>query len=80
MARKLPVEGREKAPPERIYYPWDELEVGDHFFAPGRTASSMWSSMAQSAKQRGHEYRSETVTDTDENGKTVKGARVWRVK
>ncbi len=55
-------------------YPIGQLEVGDSFFAPGRTPNSFCGSK-QWQQTKGRKFACRTVT---ENG--VKGTRMWRIK
>jgi hypothetical protein len=55
-------------------YPWADLEVGDSFFAVGKTVYQLSASLGRQRQIRGHTYTSRTVV---ENGK--KGVRVWRI-
>ena len=66
-------EGVGDMPKPRYRYPWSELQVGQSFLAPHRTASNINSSMANQARRRGHQYRAETVQIEG-----VTCARVWR--
>ena len=57
-------------------YPWDEMEVGDSFFAEGKKINVLTSAVSSRRKKYPEEtYAARTRT---ENG--VKGVRVWRVK
>jgi hypothetical protein len=55
-------------------YPWSEMEVGDSFFAAGKTAKTLSVAASSQRRRYGGKYIVRSVT---ENG--VSGARVWRV-
>ena len=57
---------------QRSKYPWDDMEVGDSFFAPGTKASSLNGAISM---RRPKKFTRRTLV---ENG--VKGIRVWRVE
>jgi hypothetical protein len=55
-----------------VKYPWDEMEVGDSFFSPGRGAVGQGTIHG---RRHGRRYTSRQV---EENG--VPGVRMWRVR
>jgi len=62
--------------PERVSkYPFGDMEVGDSFFAPGKTTRQLQNA-ASHHRKNGMAFRS--LSDTDENG--TEGARIWRIK
>lgn len=54
-------------------YPWEEMKVGDSFFAPGLTTSKL-SNAASWRRTKGEKF---AVRETTEHG--VDGARIWRI-
>lgn len=54
-------------------YPWDDMEVNDSFFVPGRDALSV------PKRKDGKKFRSAKRVEKDGDGKDVAGVRVWRV-
>ena len=58
-------------------YPFDQLQVGDSFFAPGKTQSHMNNCAGNYRKSMPHvKFTMRNVKD--ETGHVI-GARVWRV-
>ena len=55
----------------RGIYPWQDMEVGDSFFAPDQTVTQMAGAASSNHKSTGRKYSCRTVDG---------GVRVWRVK
>jgi hypothetical protein len=53
----------------KAMYPWHEMEVGDSFFVPGKTAVQMSSSARNVSLRLGKKFSCRT---------TPEGVRVWR--
>jgi hypothetical protein len=51
-------------------YPWDEMEVGDSFFVPGKSPNTISSSANYQSKTRGWRFKVASLEG---------GVRVWRV-
>lgn len=62
----IPNDGRGRIPK----YPWNEMEVGDSFFAAGMTTKELGSSLVGARKRTGKNFTSRTVEG---------GVRVWRI-
>lgn len=56
-------------------YPWDELQVGDSFFVPGKTRATFNGFASRFKKTHGIHFTLRTVTEND-----IKGVRIWRIK
>lgn len=56
-------------------YPWDELQVGDSFFVPGKTCNTFGGFLTRLKKAGGIECVIRSVTEND-----IKGVRIWRIK
>ena len=54
-------------------YPFEDLEVGDSFFAPGKSRAQMDNACGHWRKKKGWKFTIEGRTEND-----VIGARVWR--
>lgn len=54
-------------------YPFEKMEVGHSFFAPGKKRSQMDNAAGHWRKKKGWRFM---IRETEENG--IKGARVWR--
>ena len=67
-------------------YPFEEMEVGDSFFAPGKTRQQMDNTCGHWRKKNNWrftlQYREERSSIINERGQpedvTVSGTRVWR--
>jgi hypothetical protein len=68
------VEKRMKVPPPNrkgaTKYPWAQMEVGDSFFAPGKTTTTLHQAARNFAIKTGWRF-----TCRKEEG----GARIWRI-
>jgi hypothetical protein len=60
--------------PHNSVYPWQQMDVGDSFFAPCEKRGAVQSALSYAGKRNGFKFATRTVT---ENG--VTGVRVWRV-
>lgn len=66
--RKMPL------PALRSRYPFDEIKVGESFFAPKLKRSSVWSYLSGMQRKTNKRFACRTLT---EDG--VEGVRVWRL-
>jgi len=71
---EIKVEKNVPMPPSITRYPFRKMNVGDSFFAPGKTGTDI-SKASQIYKADGLRFTARTVV---ENG--IKGARAWRTK
>jgi len=55
-------------------YPFEQMEIGDSFFAAGHTTNQIQNA-ASNHRKKGKKFRSRRVT---ENG--VEGTRIWRIE
>ena len=63
--------------PNRIHYPFAEMNPGDSFFRAGIKASSMYQNARAWSKKNAPDQR---FTSREWNQDGVQGARTWRVK
>ena len=54
-------------------YPFEDLEIGDSFFVPGKSRAQMDNACGHWRKKKGWKFTVERRTEND-----VIGARVWR--
>lgn len=69
--KNIPIPKMKTGPGRSSIYPWEELEVGDSFFVPGKTPKQM-SGLASSRSKRGDGVKFKTRS-------VEGGCRVWRV-
>ena len=53
-------------------YPFPQMEEGDSFFVPGKTAAGMYASCRRASEVHGYKFIARTVVEDGEEG-----ARVW---
>lgn len=85
----LPKSSRTPPPPARKY-PFEEMEVGDMFFVPGKTKNSLSTRASSVGKKLDRKYvtRSTIMAETiegwepcdDKDPDAVVGVGVWRIK
>ena len=57
-------------------FPWDEMEVGDSFFIPGKSTRHV--ALGKRRRKNGYRICCRTVTEGKGRG-AKKGVRVWRI-
>ena len=58
-------------------YPWEDLEVGDSFFCPGKLITQMNGAMCPPTLRKQRKFTARTRTLEDDN---EEGVRIWRIK
>lgn len=56
-------------------FPWASMQVGDSFFVPARSHSSMAGTIASRESRAPHKYTSRLWTEN-----SLAGIRVWRIE
>lgn len=64
-------------PVVRTKYEFDRMEIGDSKFWPGEAAGK---AVVAFARKSGKKFTTRKVTETDENGDTRSGLRIWRTE
>jgi hypothetical protein len=64
-----------------LIYPFEDMEVGDSFFAPGKTSDQLTNAGAHYRKKNGWGFSARNTEEIETGAEApIKGARIWRMK